>query len=54
MPFNKRKKIVSVFFDLTKTFDYVWREGLLLKLREAFLEECTYGPYASYTTNQQE
>ena len=34
MPFKKRKP-VSVFFDLTKAFDKVWREGLQLKIRES-------------------
>ena len=30
--FQEKKKVVSVFFDLTKAFDKVWREGLLLKI----------------------
>ena len=30
--FQEKKKVVSVFFDMTKAFDRVWREGLLLKL----------------------
>ena len=29
--FQEKKKVVAVFFDLTKAFDKVWREGLLLK-----------------------
>ena len=32
--FHEKKKVVSVFFDLTKAFDKVWREGLLLKILE--------------------
>ena len=35
MLFKKRTKVVSVFFDLTKAFDKVWREGLLLKILES-------------------
>ena len=30
--FQERKKVVAVFFDMTKAFDKVWREGLLLKV----------------------
>ena len=33
--FQEKKKVVSVFFDLTKAFDKVWREGLLLKIPES-------------------
>ena len=33
--FQEKKKVVSVFFDLTKAFDKVWREGLLLKILES-------------------
>ena len=33
--FKEKKKVVSVFFDLTKAFDKVWREGLLLKIFES-------------------
>ena len=35
MPFKKRKKVVSVFFDLKKALDKVWREGLLLNIPES-------------------
>ena len=28
--FQEKKKVVSVFSDLTKALDKVWREGLLL------------------------
>ena len=34
MPFKRRKRL-SVFFDLTKAFDKLWREGLLLKILES-------------------
>ena len=34
-PFQEQKKVVAVFFDLTKTFDKVWREGLLLKVLQS-------------------
>ena len=30
-----KKKVLAVFFDLSKTFDKVWKEGLLLKLLRA-------------------
>ena len=43
----------SVFFDLTKAFDKVWREGLLLKILES-LEKCTDGSDASYRTDRPE
>ena len=33
--FQEKKKVVSVFFDLTKAFDKVWRGGLLLKILES-------------------
>ncbi|KAK7094328.1 hypothetical protein V1264_007968 [Littorina saxatilis] len=33
--FQEKKKVVAVFFDLTKAFDKVWREGLLLKVLES-------------------
>ena len=33
--FQEKKKVISVFFDLTKAFDKVWREGLLLKTLES-------------------
>ena len=33
--FQEKKKVVSVFFDLTKAFDKVWRECLLLKILES-------------------
>ena len=30
--FQEKKKATAVFFDLSKAFDRVWKEGLLLKL----------------------
>ena len=30
--FQDKKKVLAIFIDLTKAFDKVWREGLLLKL----------------------
>ena len=30
--FQEKKKVLAVFFDLSKAFDRVWKEGLLLKL----------------------
>ena len=42
--FQEKKKIVYVFFDLTKAFDKVWREGegLLLKVLESGVSERMY------------
>jgi hypothetical protein len=33
--FQEKKKVLAVFFDLSKAFDTVWKEGLLLKLMRA-------------------
>ena len=33
--FQGKKKVLAVFFDLSKAFDKVWKEGLLLKLLRA-------------------
>ena len=33
--FQEKKKVVAVFFDLSRAFDKVWREGLLLKVRKS-------------------
>ena len=33
--FQEKKKVLAVFFDLSKAFDKVWQEGLLLKLLRA-------------------
>ena len=33
--FQEKKKVLAVFFDMSKAFDKVWKEGLLLKLRRA-------------------
>jgi len=30
--FQEKKKVLAVFFDLSKTFDRVWKDGLLFKL----------------------
>ena len=32
--FQKKEKVVSVFFDLSKAFDKVWKEGLLQKMSQ--------------------
>ena len=34
--FSDKKKSLAVFFDLSKVFDTVWKEGLLLKLIALF------------------
>ena len=33
--FQEKKKVVAVFFDLTKAVDKVWREGLLLEVLQS-------------------
>ena len=33
--FQVKKKTVAVFYDLSKVFDKVWREGLFLKMLQA-------------------
>ena len=33
--FQEKKKAVTVFYDLSKAFDKVWKEGLLLKVLQA-------------------
>ncbi|KAK7096645.1 hypothetical protein V1264_003726 [Littorina saxatilis] len=33
--FQQKHKVVGVFFDLSKAFDRVWREALLLKVRQS-------------------
>ncbi|KAK7101444.1 hypothetical protein V1264_019826 [Littorina saxatilis] len=33
--FQEKKKVLAVFFDLSRAFDTVWKEGLLLKLLHA-------------------
>ena len=40
--FQEKEKVVFVFFDLTKAFDKVWREGLLLKILESGGSRRTY------------
>ena len=35
MSSRERKKIVAVVYDLSKAFDKVWRDGLLLKVLQA-------------------
>ena len=36
--FQEKKKVLAVFFDLSKAFDKVWKEGLLLKLLEVGIQ----------------
>jgi ribonuclease HI len=40
--FQERKKVLSVFVDLAKAFDKIWREGLLLKLLNNKIEGRMY------------
>jgi hypothetical protein len=32
--FNRKKKVLAVFFDISQAFDKVWHKGLLFKLIE--------------------
>ena len=36
--FSEKKKTIAVFFDLSKAFDTVWKEGLLLKLKRCGIQ----------------
>ena len=40
--FQEKKKVVAIFFDLTKAFDKVWREGLLLKVLQSWVSGRMY------------
>lgn len=40
--FQEKKKVLAVFVDLTKAFDKVWKEGLLLKLLRKKIEGKMY------------
>lgn len=40
--FQEKKKVLAVFVDLTKAFDKVWKEGLLLKLLDKKVEGNMY------------
>ena len=40
--FQEKKKVVVVFFDLTKPFDKVWQEGLLLKVLQSWVSGKMY------------
>ena len=40
--FQEKKKVLAAFVDLTKAFDKVWKEGLLLKLLNKKVEGKMY------------
>ncbi|KAK7108155.1 hypothetical protein V1264_015944 [Littorina saxatilis] len=46
--FQEKKKVVSVFFDLSAAFDKVWREGLLLKIHQAGITGRMFGWIKSF------
>ena len=39
---EKKKKLLAVFFDLSRATDMVWKEGLLLKLFQAIVQHSMY------------
>ena len=41
--FQEKNKVVSVFFNLYRAFDKVWREGLLLKVRQSGVTQRMFG-----------
>ena len=40
--FQEKKKTLAVFFDLSRAFDKVWKEGLILKLLRAGIRDSMY------------
>ena len=46
--FQRKHKVASVFFDMSKAFDKVWREGLLLKVRECGISGKMFSWIKSY------
>ena len=51
--FQRKEKVVSVFFDLSKAFDEVWKEGLLQKMSQLGIRICLNGSSHSCKTDQQ-
>ena len=46
--FQEKEKVVSVFFDLSRAFDKVWREGLLLKIHQSGITGRMFGWIRSF------
>ena len=50
--FQEGKKTVAVFFDMTKVFDTVWKDGLLLKLVKSGIAGNMYKWIKSFLENR--
>lgn len=50
--FQEKKKTLAVFFDLSRAFDKVWREGLMLKLLRAGVRNNMYMWIQHYLFNR--
>ena len=46
--FQEKKKLLAVFFDLSRAFDRVWKKGLQLKLLQAGISSCMYKWISSF------
>ena len=52
--FQKKERVVSVFFDLSKAFDKVWKEGFLQRgVSLEYEVKCLNGSSHSCKTGQQ-
>ena len=50
--FQEKRKMVSVFFDLSRAFDKVWKEGLLLKIHQSGINGRMFGWIKSFLHEQ--
>ena len=50
--FQEKTKVLAVFFDLSKAFDKVWKEGLLLKLLRAVVHGKMYKWLSDFLFNR--
>ena len=50
--FQEKKKVLAVFFDLSKAFNKVWKEGLLLKLLQAGVHGKMYKRLSDFLFNR--
>ena len=46
--FQEKKKVIATFLDLSKAFDKVWKEGLLLKLLKSGINGCMFNWIKSF------
>ena len=50
--FQEKKKVLAIFFDMSKAFDKVWKEGLLLKLLQVGVRGKMYRWLSDYLFNR--